>query len=78
MTFRQILNRLQAAVSEELTEDDILDMDIRVTIPASMNMKTTDIGVEQCYIHTDSYWSQSTGKVEIKRRFVAIDTNLAT
>ena len=78
MTFRQILNNLQAAVSEELTEEDILDMDIRVMIPTSLGMKATNISIEQCYIHTERYWSQAKGQMEIKRRFVAIDTNMTT
>ena len=78
MKLRDFLNRLQAQIGENFTEDDLLDLDIKVTIPTSLGMKATNIGVEQAYVHTESYWSQVTGKVEIKERFVAIDTNIAT
>ena len=70
MKLRDFLNRLQAQIGENFTEDDLLDLEIKVTVPTSLNMKTTNIGVEQAYVHTE--------KVEIKERFVAIDTNIAT
>lgn len=78
MTFRQILNRLQSEVSEELTEDDILDMDIRVVIPTSLGLKASNVAVDKCYICTEERYSEATHQQEIARRFVAIDTNMTT
>lgn len=78
MTFRQILNKMQANVTETLTEDKLLDMDIRVVIPTTLGLRASNISIKDCYVKTETSFHRDTNRTEIDRQYIAIDTNTAT
>lgn len=78
MTFRQILNKMQSCVDETLTEDKLLDMDIRVVVPTILGLKTSNISIKDCYVKTETSFHRETNRTEIDRQYIAIDTNTAT
>ncbi len=78
MKLRQILNQLQSSIGEELTEDQLLDLDIRVKIPHSSASFSTRTGIESCSVEEKKEFSKAEGRVTLVDRWIQLDTNPVT
>lgn len=78
LTLRQILTQLQASVTEELTEDQLLDLPIKVRIPHSSAQFTTVTGVVKCDIKQKKEYSKAEQRVTVVETWIDMDTNPVT
>lgn len=78
LTLRQILTQLQASVTEELTEDQLLDLPIKVRIPHSSAQFSTITGVVKCDIKQKKEYSKAEQRTVIVDTWIDMDTNPVT
>lgn len=78
LTLRQVLNMLQASVSEELTEDQLLDMPIKVKIPHSSAQYSTHSPVCDCRTNKKTEYSKAEQRVAVIEQWIELDTNPVT
>lgn len=78
LTLRQILTQLQASVTEELTEDQLLDLPLKVRIPHSSAQFSTVTGVTKCGIKQKKEYSKAEQRVIVVETWIDMDTNPVT
>lgn len=78
LTLRQVLNQLQAAVNEELTEDQLLDLPIKVRIPHSSAQFSTTTPVNNCTVQNKKEYSKAEQRVTVVETWIDLDTNPVT
>lgn len=78
LTLRQVLTQLQASVTEELTEDQLLDLPLKIRIPHSSAQFTTVTGVTKCSIKQKKEYSKAEQRVTIVETWIDMDTNPVT
>ena len=77
LTLRQMLNQLQASVNENLTEEQLLDLPIKIHIPSGSAQYTTTANAHDCSIQKKSEYSKAEQRVIIKEVWIDINTNPA-
>lgn len=78
LTLRQILNQLQAQVSEELTEDQLLDLPIKIRIPHSSAQYSTVTPVIKCDVKQKKEYSKAEQRTVVVDTWIDMDTNPVT
>lgn len=78
MTLREVLNQLQASVTEELTEEQLLDLPIKVRIPHSSAQYTTLTPVNNCSVQKKQEYSKAEQRVTVTEVWIDMDTNPVT
>lgn len=78
LTLRQVLTQLQASVTEEMTEDQLLDLPIKVRIPHSSAQFSTVTGVVKCDIKQKKEYSKAEQRTVIVDTWIDMDTNPVT
>lgn len=78
LTLRQILNQLQAQVSEELTEDQLLDLPIKIRIPHSSAQYSTVTPVIKCDVKQKKEYSKAEQRTIVVDTWIDMDTNPVT
>lgn len=78
LTLRQILNQLQAQVSEELTEDQLLDLPIKIRIPHSSAQYSTVTPVIKCDVKSRKEYSKAEQRITTVETWIDMDTNPVT
>lgn len=77
LTLRDVLNTLQAQISEELTEDQLLDLPIKVHIPSGSAQFTTTTCVLDCSVQKKTEYSKAEQRVTVKEVWIDLNTNPA-
>lgn len=75
MTLRQLLNQLQAAVSDELTGEQLLDLPIKVRIPSGSAQFTTLAVALNASVQKKTEYSKAEQRVTVKETWIDLDTN---
>ena len=57
MTLRQVLNKLQGCVTEEFTEEMLLDTEIKVEVPSATGNMTTTCGTKEVEFKIETRYS---------------------
>ena len=78
LTLRQILNQLSAQVNEEMTEEQLLDLPIKVRIPHSSAQYSTVTGVIKCEVKQKKEYSKAEQRVTVVDTWIDMDTNPVT
>lgn len=78
LTLRQVLNQLQAQVSEELTEDQLLDLPIKIRIPHSSAQYSTVTPVIDCTVKNRKEYCKAEQRVTVVETWIDMDTNPVT
>lgn len=78
LTLRQVLNQLQAQVNEELTEDQLLDLPIKIHIPHSSAQYSTITPVVKCEVKQKKEYSKAEQRVTVIETWIDMDTNPVT
>lgn len=78
LTLRQVLNQLQAEVNEELTEDQLLDLPIKVHIPHSSAQYSTVTPVIKCDVQRKKEYSKAEQRITVVDIWIDMDTNPVT
>lgn len=78
LTLRQVLNQLQAQVSEELTEDQLLDLPIKIHIPHSSAQYSTVTPVMNCSVKNRKEYCKAEQRVTVVETWIGMDTNPVT
>lgn len=78
LTLRQVLNQLQAQVSEELTEDQLLDLPIKIHIPHSSAQYSTVTPVIDCTVKNRKEYCKAEQRVTVVETWIDMDTNPVT
>lgn len=78
LTLRQVLNQLQAQVSEELTEDQLLDLPIKIHIPHSSAQYSTVTPVMNCSVKNRKEYCKAEQRVTVVETWIDMDTNPVT
>ena len=78
LTLRQVLTQLQASVTEEMTEDQLLDLPIKVRIPHSSAQFSTVTGVVKCDIKQKKEYSKAEQRTVVIDTWIDMDTNPVT
>lgn len=75
MTLRQLLNQLQAAVNDDLTEEQLLDLPIKVHIPSGSSQYTVTTSVQSASVMKKSEYSKAEQRITIKEVWIDLNTN---
>lgn len=75
LTLRQLLNQLQAAVSDELTEEQLLDLPIKVRIPSGSAQFTTLAVALNASVQKKTEYSKAEQRITVKETWIDLDTN---
>ena len=75
MTLRQLLNQLQAAVNDDLTEDQLLDLPIKVHIPSGSAQYTTITSVRDASVQKKTEFSKAEQRVTVKDIWIDLNTS---
>lgn len=78
LTLRQVLNQLQAAVNDDLTEEQLLDLPIKIRIPHSCAQYSTVTPVINCSVKSKKEFSKAEQRVTVVETWIDIDTNPVT
>lgn len=78
LTLRQILNQLSAQVNKEMTEEQLLDLPIKVRIPHSSAQYSTVTGVIKCEVKQKKEYSKAEQRVTVVETWIDMDTNPVT
>lgn len=78
LTLRQVLNQLQAQVSEELTEDQLLDLPIKIHIPHSSAQYSTVTPVMNCSVKNRKEYCKAEQRDTVVETWIDMDTNPVT
>lgn len=78
LTLRQVLNQLQAQVSEELTEDQLLDLPIKIHIPHSSAQYSTVTPVIDCTVKNRKEYCKAEQRDTVVETWIDMDTNPVT
>ena len=78
LTLRQVLTQLQASVTEEMTEDQLLDLPIKVRIPHSSAQFSTVTGVVKCDVKQKKEYSKAEQRTVVIDTWIDMDTNPVT
>lgn len=78
LTLRQVLNQLQAQVSEELTEDQLLDLPIKIHIPHSSAQYSTVTPVIDCTVKNRKEYCKAEQRTTVVETWIDMDTNPVT
>ena len=78
LTLRQVLNQLQASVNENFTEDQLLDLPIKIRIPHSSAQYSTVTGVIRCDIKQRKEYSKAEQRITVVETWIDMDTNPVT
>lgn len=78
LTLRQVLNQLQSQVTEDFTEDQLLDLPIKVRIPHSSAQFSTVTGVIRCDVKKKTQYSKAEQRVTVVDTWIDMDTNPVT
>lgn len=78
LTLRDVLNQLQTSVSDELTEDQLLDLPIKIRIPHSSAQYSTVTPVIECSIKQKKEYSKAEQRVVVIETWIDMDTNPVT
>lgn len=75
MTLRQMLNQLQASVNENLTEEQLLDLPIKVHIPRGSAQYTTITSVREASVQKKTEYSKAEQRVTVKDIWIDLNTS---
>ncbi len=78
LTLRQVLNMLQAQVTDDLTEDKLLDLPIKIRIPHSSAQYSTITPVINCSVKQKKEFSKAEGRTVVVKTWIDMDTNPVT
>lgn len=78
LTLRQVLNQLQAEINEEMTEDQLLDLPLKIRIPHSSAQYSTVTGVIKCCVKQKKEYSKAEQRVTVVETWIDMDTNPVT
>ena len=78
LTLRQVLNQLSAQVTEELTEEQLLDLPINVRIPHSCGQYSTLTPIYDCNVKYKKEYSKAEQRVTVVDTWIDFDTNPVT
>jgi hypothetical protein len=78
LTLRQILNQLQASVNDDLTEEQLLDLPIKVHIPHSSAQYSTVTPVMNCSVKNRKEYCKAEQRVTVVETWIDMDTNPIT
>lgn len=78
LTLRQVLNQLQAAVNDDLTEDQLLDLPLKIHIPHSSAQYSTVTPVIKCDVKKKTEYSKAENRVVVVETWIDMDTNPVT
>ncbi len=75
LTLRQLLNQLQAAVNDDLTEEQLLDLPIKIHIPSGSAQYTVTTSVQSASVMKKSEYSKAEQRITIKEVWIDLNTN---
>lgn len=75
ITLRQMLNQLQASVNENLTEEQLLDLPIKVHIPSGSAQYTTTTSVLEASVQKKTEYSKAEQRVTVKDIWIDLNTS---
>lgn len=78
LTLRQVLNQLQASVNEDLTEEQLLDLPIKIHIPHSSAQYSTVTPVVNCSVKKKTEYSKAEQRITVVDTWIDMDTNPVT
>lgn len=78
LTLRQVLNQLTAQIDEEMTEDKLLDLPIKVHIPHSSGQYSVTTSVFDVNIKQKKEYSKAENRVTVIDTWIDMDTNPIT
>lgn len=78
LTLRQVLNQLQSQINDDLTEDQLLDLPIKIRIPHSSAQFSTVTGVVKCDIKQKKEYSKAEQRTVVIETWIDMDTNPVT
>lgn len=78
LTLRDVLNQLQAEVNDDMTEDQLLDLPLKIRIPHSSAQFSTVTGVTKCEVKQRKEYSKAEQRVTVVETWIDMDTNPVT
>lgn len=78
LTLRQVLNQLQAEINDDMTEDQLLDLPLKIRIPHSTASFSTVTGVIKCSVKQRKEYSKAEQRVTVVETWIDMDTNPVT
>ena len=78
LTLRQILNQLSAQVNDDLTEDQLLDLTVKIRIPHSSGQYSTVTSVYDVNIKQKKEYSKAEQRITVVETWIDMDTNPIT
>ena len=78
LTLRQILNQLSATVNDDFTEDQLLDLPIKIRIPHSSATFQVRTCVQACSVEEKKEYSKAEQRVTVVDKWIQLDTNPVT
>lgn len=78
LTLRQVLNQLQAEINDDMTEDQLLDLPLKIRIPHSSAQFSTVTGVTKCTVKQRKEYSKAEQRVTVVETWIDMDTNPVT
>lgn len=78
LTLRQVLNQLRSQVNDDMTEDQLLDLPLKIRIPHSNAQFSTVTGVTKCAVKQRKEYSKAEQRVTVVETWIDMDTNPVT
>lgn len=78
LTLRQVLNQLSAQVDENLTEEQLLDLPLKIRIPHSSAQYSTVTPVIKCDVKQKKEYSKAEQRIVVVETWIDMDTNPVT
>ena len=78
LTLRQVLNQLSAQVDENLTEEQLLDLPLKICIPHSSAQYSTVTPVIKCDVKQKKEYSKAEQRIVVVETWIDMDTNPVT